>query len=129
MSRLVATRLVAAATPVVAPVLRSAPRASPLARTVQAHASVQSRRFSSASTEETAGKVYQTLFKSNRMYITYIVGGSIVLSYVGNSVFDGLWAKMNEGVSRVGRWGTGRCARVHSVRVGLGRGIACASCV
>lgn len=53
--------------------------------------------------------VYQTFFKSNRMYITFVVCGAIVLTGVGNAVLDGVWAAKNRGVSHC-CW---RCYDVH----------------
>lgn len=47
----------------------------------------------------TSGQAYKAIFKRNTTYISYVVGGAIVLQYVFVSATDSLWASWNKGVS------------------------------
>ncbi len=48
----------------------------------------------------TVGSVaYNTLFRRNATYATYIFGGAIILEAVYGNVLEGMWATVNKGVS------------------------------
>jgi len=43
--------------------------------------------------------LYSTIFRSNIAYLTYIIGGAIVLEYVYSGAIDAAWSAANRGVS------------------------------
>lgn len=79
-----------------------------------------SRAASSASASaggSLAGTVYQLIFKRNVTYVSYILGGAIVLEVVYGTVLDGVWKGVNKGVSACERVGfAGRAGRGGSLR-------------
>ena len=48
--------------------------------------------------DKVANTVYNTLFRSNRIYVAYIIAGAIAGDYAVDYVFDNVWASANKGV-------------------------------
>jgi hypothetical protein len=49
----------------------------------------------------TGGKLYNTFYKSNAKYVTYVVVGAVVLETVYSDLTDSIWESVNKGVSAI----------------------------
>lgn len=76
---------------------RVAARALAVPRAVSA-ATAASAAVAPARAMSTAGTAYKLVFRRNVTYISYIIGGAIVLEAVYGTVTDGIWNSLNAGV-------------------------------
>jgi hypothetical protein len=64
---------------------------------VAAQVGASSRRSASSSGRSALASAYSVIGASNVTYVTYIVGGVIVLEAVYGTITDGIWSSMNKG--------------------------------